>query len=306
MVVHRIYGVEVHSPFPLFDTGLPSGPLAPVPGAPLRIEPCKGPPDDQAFREELALYEAHGRALLIHGDGAPERPGTRRRLCVVGVASFYWREGESVIQTRLAESGSESLLAFWLVHIILPLHLALERGWDFLHAAAVEIEGAPVLFVAPSMGGKSTLGDYFLKRGHPMLSDDKVATVRHQQQYVALPSHPHHRPFRQFEVLGLPIPHFAKQCGGIRALYVLERGAPDSEIDIVAVHGFRKFEALQDGYLFEFDFMRAQRLRWLASLADSSAVFRIRRPWDLERQDEVYKALCEHARALGGEEARTG
>ena len=48
---------------------------------------------------------------------------------------------------------SQALLAFWFVHIFLPMYLTLERGWDFIHAAAVEVDNRPILFIAPSTGG---------------------------------------------------------------------------------------------------------------------------------------------------------
>ena len=51
-------------------------------------------------------------------------------------------------------------------------------------------------------------------------------------------------------------------------------------------------------YLFGFDFLKEQRLRWLASLADQSLVFRVRRPWNLERMHDVYEAICKHSRSL--------
>ena len=52
-------------------------------------------------------------------------------------------------------------------------------------------------------------------------------------------------------------------------------------------------------YLFSFRFLQQQRLRWLAQLADQSLVFRMRRPWDMERMHEVYEAICAHSRAIG-------
>ena len=74
------------------------------------------------------------------------------------------------------------------MHIFLPLHLTLERGYDFIHAAAIEVDSSPVLFIAPSNGGKSTLADYFLKQGHALLSDDKVATFFYEGVFWAAPS----------------------------------------------------------------------------------------------------------------------
>ena len=75
-----------------------------------------------------------------------------------------------------------------------------------------------------------------------MLSDDKVATFLHEGDYWVVPSHPHHRPFREFEVLGYPVENFAKEARPVHAFYILEAGKPDSGVEISEVTGFRKFE----------------------------------------------------------------
>ena len=100
----------------------------------------------------------------------------------------------------------EDLVAFY--RDVLGLHTgwrpAFSFGGAWLYCGEqavvhlVEVDEQPILFIAPSTGGKSTLGDYFLKQGHPMLSDDKVATFLHEDEFWAVPSHPHHRPFREF------------------------------------------------------------------------------------------------------------
>ena len=247
------------------------------------------------------LYESHGRELFLHTDRplALSEPGQRWRLEVRDVVSFYWVGGLQLIEYELHSEGTQALLVFWFVHIFLPLQLTLERGYDFIHSAAMEVDGKPVLFIAPSTGGKSTLGDYFLNQGHAMLSDDKVATFLHEDEFWAVPSHPHHRPFRQFEVLGNPVSYFAAGPRPIHAFYVLEAGSPDDDVAIEEVLGFRKFEALMPNYLFGFEFLKKQRTEWLAQLADKSNVFRVHRPWDLKRQQEVYEAICAHSRGLG-------
>ena len=139
-------------------------------------------PQLEPLVEVFPLYTTHGRELTLRTDRelARSEPGQPWCLEVEGVVSFSWTCGEPVIDYCLQGNGSRELLVFWFVHIFLPLHLTLERGYDFIHSAAVEIQGQPALFIAPSTGGKSTLGDYFLKQGHAMLSDDKVATFLHE------------------------------------------------------------------------------------------------------------------------------
>jgi hypothetical protein len=181
------------------------------------------------------------------------------------------------------------------------MYLALERNYDFIHCAGVEIEEQPVLFIAPSMGGKSTLADYFLKRGHALLTDDKAGTFFHDGKFYVTPSHPHHRPYRQSEVLGDRVERFASKTGPILALYLLEQGTPASALDISEVIGYQKFQEIMPNYLHGFPFMKARRMRWLASLVDQVHVYRVRRPWDLACQREVYDSVCAHVATLQSE-----
>ena len=250
------------------------------------------------YAEPIPFNNTHGRELCLHTDRELARSASGQPWCleVKDVVRFAWEGADPVIYYQLQEEGTQPLLVFWFVHIFLPLHLTLERGWDFIHGAAVEVDEQPIMFIAPSMGGKSTLADYFLKQGHPMLSDDKVATFLQEGHYYAVPSHPHHRPFRQFEVLGHPVEHFAAQARPIHAFYVLAQAEPDAEIEISEVTGFRKFEELLPNYLFSFSFLQEQRLRWLAQLADQSLVYRMSRPWDLGRMHETYEAICAHTK----------
>jgi hypothetical protein len=302
MVEHCLYGVRVFSDFDLFGRQVPLTAIAPGEHDTLCLEEAGADSAPVAgLSNSIPLFSNHGRDLYLHTDrplalSVESQPWS---LEVREVVTLSWTGGEPVISYRLHGEGTRELLVFWFVHVFVPLHLTLERGWDFIHAAAVEIGGSPVLFVAPSTGGKSTLGDYFLKRGHPMLADDKVATFLHDGKYWVVPSHPHHRPFREFEVLGYPIENFAAQAGPVRAFYALEAGEPQSRVEISEVAGFRKFENLLPNYLFSFRFLKEQRMRWLAQLADQSRVFRVRRPWNLDRMHEVYEAICTHASSLG-------
>lgn len=300
MVEHRLYGVNVLCNFSLFAHNLVPPNLLPGQEQAISLLPWQESIQAPALAREYPLYTTHGRFLMLRTDRELALSVAQQHWClnVEGVVSFRWSGAESLIHFQLHEHGTQDLLVFWFVHIFLPLYLTLERGYDFIHSAAVEIAGKPVLFIAPSTGGKSTLADYFLQRGHAMLSDDKVATFLHNGRYVAVPSHPHHRPFRALEELGYPIENFAQSAKPIHAFYVLEKGDADSQVAIEEVQGFQKFEQLLPHYLFSFRFLQQQRMRWLAQLADQSLVFRVRRPWDLAKMPAVYKTISSHAEGL--------
>lgn len=301
MIEHRLYGLQVFSEVPLFDWSVPESALAPGEHSSLTVRPLGKLSFEEGTPLETPLFQSHARDLYLHTDRelALSAPGQPWRLQVRSVVTISWHGGDSTVYYQLHENGSKELFVFWFVHIFLPVYLTLERGYDFIHSAAVAVDGEPILFIAPSMGGKSTLGDYFLRRGHPMLSDDKVATFLHEGAFWAVPSHPHHRPYREFEVLGKPVEHFQPDPRPIHAFYVLEQGKPEDDVEIAEVTGFRKFEELLPNYLFAFEFLRVQRMRWLAQLADQSMVFKVHRPWNLDRQQEVYEAICAHSRSLG-------
>lgn len=300
VIEHCLYGLRVFCDQRLFDT--PTDVSGFAPGGQDAIQ-LKSLPQDavpQELQQRNSLYSTHGRPLWLCSDRvfAQSSPGQSWCLEVDSLVNFYWVGGESTVYYQLSEECDKALLVFWFVHIFLPLFLTLERGYDFIHGSAVEVNGKPVLFLAPSTGGKSTLADYFMKKGHALLSDDKVATFFHEDDFIAVPSHPHHRPYREREVLGYPVENFASSAGAISAIYLLEQGEPGSDISICEVRGYRKFEQLLPHYLFSFRFLQEQRLNWLAQLADESLVFTVTRPWDLARLEDVYSAICKHAKTL--------
>jgi len=299
-----LYGIEVHSARPLFRTHTDGGAAAPGDHPAVQLlerDALRGDQlaDQVGLTEQTRFQLTHGRQLGLYSDRplAQSLPGQPWRLDVERVVSFHWCGGEHSMFYELREAGNWELMAFWFTHIVLPLQLTLERGYDFLHAAAVDLGGAPALFIAPSGGGKSTLAAFFLQQGHALWSDDKLATFHHEDDYWAAPSHPHHRPWREFEVLGRPVVNFAPQSRPIRAIYCLRAEDPAADITIEELVGFRKFEELLPQYLFNFDHLLEHRLAWLGQMLDAVPVYCVHRPWALPRLRETYLAVCAHATA---------
>lgn len=245
----------------------------------------------------LVLLQAHGRSLDVLTDNpewGPSRPGQPWCIRVQDVVNFHWCSGACEMHYERQAEIDDDLVAFWFVHIVLPLYLTIEHRFDFIHAAAVEVGGAAVLFVAPSTGGKSTLADYFLQQGHAMLSDDKVRTLVENGEFMAQPAHPHHRPYRRFEDLGQSVVNFCSEKLPIAAIYCLEGDAPDSDITFTEISGFEKFELLSPNYLYPMPFLQKERLRHLGSMLHATPVYRLTRPWCLSRQQEVYQSILRH------------
>lgn len=253
--------------------------------------------EDSQLAAELAneapLNTSHGRQIAIRTDRQLDLsvPGQPWCFEVGEVVRFHWVGGEGQVALERLESCTDTLLAFWLIHIFLPLYLTLEGLYEIIHASAVEVKGATILFTAPSHGGKSTLTDFFLQQGHTLVSDDKVATFCEDGRYYAMPSHPNHRPYRKFEDLGYRVRDFSPQPRPIDVIYTLRATDSADKVSIEEVSGHEKFAALRPSYLFEFQFMQERRLRYLAELLNSVPAYRVGVPWDLERLGEVHDVL---------------
>ncbi|RLA76112.1 MAG: hypothetical protein DRG30_03560 [Epsilonproteobacteria bacterium] len=242
------------------------------------------------------LYHAHGRKVYLYSDRIFDGSDAGQPWCyeVKDIVRFYWTGGERSIYYELDEKGDISLLSFWFTHLLLPLYITLENMYDFLHAGAVEVEGKAILFIAPSMGGKSTMTDYFIQQGHTLISDDKVATFIKDDNFMAVGSHPYHRPYREFEDLGYRVEDFATSFKPIHLFYELKGVDGDADITIEEIKGYQKFDTLLPNYLYSFSYLRPFRLKYLSGMLNNTKVFRVEVPWSMKRLGEVYDMICEH------------
>jgi len=242
------------------------------------------------------LYWAHDRKVYLYSDREFDGSeiGQPWAYEVKDIVTFYWVGGERTIYYELGEEGDTNLLGFWFIHLLLPFYMTLENMYDFLHAGAVEVDGKPIFFIAPSMGGKSTMTDYFIKQGHPLISDDKVPTFIQDGKFMAVGSHPYHRPYRKFEELGYRVEKFTTNFKPIHVFYELEGVEGDSEIMIEEIKGFAKFDALLPNYLYMFTWLKLKRLKYLSKMLNDVKVFHVKVPWDMVRLDEMHNGLLEH------------
>ena len=263
----------------------------------------KGLPADllESIRCGRHLYDTHGRRVFFYTDRPLDTPVPGQPYCyeAENVARFYWRHGErSVYYERLAE-GDADRFAFWFIHLFQPLYMTFEELSISFHSGAVEVDGDAIAFIAPSMGGKSTMTDVFLRQGHSLITDDILPVRREGDRVTCAPSFPYHRPFRAPETLGYPTDNYRTDFRRLKALYILEKGDPESRTVIEALHGFRKFEALKElGLVYTFRFMTLTHNRLLGELLNRVNAFRVTRPWDISRIDEVYREIRKHAERL--------
>lgn len=247
--------------------------------------------------EPTWLGGSHGRELKIHTDRefALSEPAQPWCFEVVGVARFQWLGGENQVGYERLSHCTDPLLAFWLIHIFLPLYFTLEGLYEFIHACAVDIGNHTVLFTAPSHGGKSTLTDFFVQQGQMLVSDDKVATFCEDETYFAMPSHPNHRPYRKHEDLGYRVGEFSPSSRKIHAFYALHAVDAEGELRIERISGHQGFARLLPHYLFNFGFLKTRRLRYLGAMLSAVPLFRVDVPWEMRRLPDVYEAIRSHA-----------
>ena len=219
-------------------------------------------------------------------------------LKVENLMTLIWDSHKKTIFYIKDKEYSAEKLRFWVYHTFFPLVLELENKYHMIHVGAVEIEGLPVLFSAFSFGGKSTLTDYFLKKGHTLLSDDSLAVEEKNNLFYAVPSYPYHRPYREVETLGNYTENFATESKPIHVVYTLKKTDGKSDIVITELKGIEKFKALHKSIFIDFDFMKKKHFEFLTKMAKDIPIYEITVPWDMERLEEVYEAICTHTNSL--------
>ncbi len=219
-------------------------------------------------------------------------------LEVQNVLMLIWDPGAKKIFYQRYENYTPERLRFWVYHTFLPLVCELERTYRMLHVGSVEVAGRPICFSAFSYGGKSTLTDYFLKQGHPLLSDDSLGIEKRDDGYYAVPSYPFHRPYREVETLGYHTKNFAKEPKMLHALYALEKSDPDAEVQIEELKGIEKFKAFHYSSFVDFGFMKRERFDFFSQMAKEVPAYSVVVPWDKARLGEVYDAIVKHSQEI--------
>ena len=211
------------------------------------------------------------------------------------VVTLQWDAGQRRILYAKEKGYRPEYLRFWVLHTFLPLVFELERRYRILHVGSVLVEEKPILFSAFSFGGKSTMTDYFLRQGHPLLSDDSLGIEKREDGYYAIPSYPFHRPYREVEALGFHTENFAPEPRPLHAVFTLKQAAPDADVRIDELKGIEKFKAFHYSSFIDFDFMKRERFTFFTEMAKAVPVYRVNVPWDLARLPEVYDAIVTKA-----------
>ncbi len=212
-------------------------------------------------------------------------------LEIKDIVSLCWESDKQEIYYVKGRYYNPKRLQFWIFHTFFPMILELEQVYNILHVGAVEVNGRAILLSAPSLGGKSTLTEYFLDRGHTLLSDDSLAIEKKRDIYYAIPSYPFSRPYRELESLGGYREDFADKPKPISAIFKLHRSKADSDIGIYMIKGIDKFKTLYLGRFIDFSSLKRDRYRYYSEMANSADMYHIDIPWDKRRLNEIYERI---------------
>ncbi len=294
--IYIAYGTEIESDIKL---GEPAGEnRQDMPR--VRFHRCSRELLTPEFLNSKVIQEVHGRSIIVHTDR--EVTGFQKSQPLVvdigNVIRLAWSLGGETIQYQILGEGNEELATFWLLHLFLPVFLFVEGHYRFLHASSVMIDDVAVAFVAPPLGGKSTLAAMFVELGHDLVSDDKLATFIYQGEFHVVPSHGRLRPYRQVEDLGYQATIGAHTSTPLAVIYELRRVAGSAPVRIKPLDGFRRLELLSSHSLFGFDQIRAEIFHYLGQMSSKISVRRIDVPEDLARLREVSDAIVRDYRSL--------
>lgn len=203
---------------------------------------------------------------------------------------------------------------------VVPMLLA-DRGALMLHGAAVDLGGFAIAFIGVSGRGKSTLAASFAANGFPFLSDDSICLEPTDASYVAQPSYPSIRLWRDSDeavlagrakkmrpvtfsdkaryAAGDEIPHAAEPTP-LRAIYVLARdGVSAATIKLLGANE-AMMEFVQHSFILDIhspDTLGGHFER-MAALAKKTPAYRLDYPRDYSQLPDVRALIIGHASTL--------
>lgn len=169
--------------------------------------PLPGLPEAAADLPELELQLVGADELDAAWSGAATPGSWRGTLRDGAELTIRWGRGGDLLfgygdESRyLLDAAAERLLCApadpsslaWqrvLLSRVLPV-VAIARGYEALHAAAVQTPAGVVAIVGASGAGKSTLAAELVRRGHRLLDDDVLVFGRGEDGVVAFPGGAH-------------------------------------------------------------------------------------------------------------------
>jgi len=249
------------------------------------------------FKKIINFHTNQNRTIYLKviNDFKTEKSFEKWLFVVDGVISFLCDTKTNQVYYQKDYDYTDERRDYWLIHIVLPMFFTLKKSYYLLHTGAVNINNKAVLFTGNSHAGKSTLTDYFLKKKHKLLSDDKLATFKKDDIFYCVPSHPYHRPYRGVEDLGIKTDNFDTKQLPIDKIYWIKPVKENDNILINELIGIKNFEVLR--YSTEMDLsVDLDRFKYITDLANTIQVYEIQIPRNMDRLEEVYNSIIIHTK----------
>lgn len=293
MTAYAAYGVRLESEISL--TGLPAPRGDEAETITVLLDQPGGHQAPQARAPADAEFLVDGRPLRLRVNGDLE-------IGWDDICRFRMGVGRSLIRCSRGSDGNPEDVRDWLLHYALPLLLVSEGRRQFLHGSAVCVGHQAVGFLAASGGGKTTLGEYFVERGHSLLADEKLGFVACAERADAVPSTPFYRR-GEAHARWQMVTNFTAAPAPLARLYVLVPAKPEAVPAVAPVPAREAAFELARRCEFQLPGRVRQRLQLppfqmtcfqaCADLAAAVRVCRLTVPRDRMRLPEVYDAVVD-------------
>lgn len=308
---HRLFGLTLASELPLTSRLAPGRPPADV-----TFRLVSQPPVDVDLAVLRPVYENPFRdpdGQSIAHLYRPDPAGGLEVLRYPAGAEFWLSGGR--IDARLLDPAYRPSLELRLLGPVIAYWLE-RAGIPVLHAAAVEMDGLAVGFLAGNRGGKSSLAAALVEAGRPLVTDDLLPVEERPGGVFARPGYPQMRFWPeaarhwhgagadelprvhpQLDKRRLPVARFHAEPLPLGRLYLPERRA-GADVAIIPVS---KRDALIELLARSFIPQLAasggregERFDRMARLAERVPVYRLVYPEGLDRLADVARAVAAH------------
>jgi hypothetical protein len=184
-MLYRAYGLRLASSFPLVGTEKSDDAHELPPLALSMLEPGE-------LEHEWSATEASPEWRGRLGDGRElsiERGSAGDLLFGYGELARFHLDAD-MLRLGCAPSGEGLDWQRTLIGKVVP-SIAVMRGYEALHAAALDSPEGVVAIMGPAGSGKSTLALELLRRGWPLFADDQLTLAHAGEAIVAHPGTPH-------------------------------------------------------------------------------------------------------------------
>jgi hypothetical protein len=183
---YSVHGLHVSSSFALTGAAEATIDLDALPRLSLRRRPLP---------ELERTWNGARRTLLWRGELGDGQALTLERAANGELRFSYGERARFVLRERMRqlECGARDSAPDWqraLISKVLP-SISVIRGYEALHAAAVDSPRGVVAFMGASGAGKSTLAFELVRRGWPLFADDQLTLGIEQGSVLAYPGTPH-------------------------------------------------------------------------------------------------------------------